>query len=195
MYSNDSLEIVMWDHRPAGRFAPQGKIGDILRAAIKSRFFADMLSLRMWYSVKYRLLHTCNFFQMLMQIDRSNWGHLQNGALCPMLLYYYSSPVRKNLSSKFDEFLAARSKLDEFLAARSKLDEFLAARSKFDSDHRVDFYTHTCCQSAITGPLFCVLLSFVFYDFFLTMSHFARCDVYAALFALDVATALRHINR
>ena len=49
-------------------------------------------------------------------------------------LYYYSSPVRKNLSSKFDEFLAARS--------------------KFDSDHRVDFYTHTCCQSAITGPLF-----------------------------------------
>ena len=27
------------------------------------------------------------------------------------------------------------------------------------------------------------------------MSHFARCDVYAALFALDVATALRQINR
>ena len=42
---------------------------------------------------------------------------------------------------------------------------------------------------------FCVLLSFVFYDFFLTMSHFARCDVYAAVFALDVATALRQINR
>ena len=47
MYSNDSLGIVMWDHRPAGRFAPHGKICAILRAAIKSRFFADMLSLRM----------------------------------------------------------------------------------------------------------------------------------------------------
>ena len=91
IFSNDSLGIVMWDHWPGGRFAPHYKICDILRAAIKSRFSADMLSLRMWYSVKiyitYRLLHTCSFFQMLMQINRSNWGHLQNGALCPMLLY------------------------------------------------------------------------------------------------------------
>ena len=47
--------------------------------------------------------------------------------------YYYSSPVRKNMLSK--------------------LDEFLAGRSQFDSDHRVDFYTHTC-QSATSGPLF-----------------------------------------
>ena len=76
MYSNDSLGIVMWDHRPGERFAPHGKISDILRAAIKSRFSADMLSLRMWYIVNiyitYRLLHTCNFFQMLTQINRSN---------------------------------------------------------------------------------------------------------------------------
>ena len=49
-------------------------------------------------------------------------------------LYYYSSPVRQNLSSKFDVFLARRS--------------------KFDSDHRVDLYAHTCCQSATSGPLF-----------------------------------------
>ena len=91
MYSNDSLGIVMWDHRPWERFAPHDNICDILRADIKSRFYADMLSLRMWYSVNiyltYRFLHTCNFFQMLMQINRSNWGHLQKGALCPMLLY------------------------------------------------------------------------------------------------------------
>ena len=91
IYSNDSLLIVMWDHRPPGRFAPHDKICDILRAAIKSRISADMLSLRIWYSViihiTYSLLHTCNFFQMLMQINRSNWGHLQKGALCPMLLY------------------------------------------------------------------------------------------------------------
>ena len=91
IYSNDSLWIVMWDHRPPGRFAPHDKICDILRAAIKSRISADMLSLRIWYSViiqvTYSLLHTCNFFQMLMQINRSNWGHLQKGALCPMLLY------------------------------------------------------------------------------------------------------------
>ena len=91
IYSNDSLLIVMWDHRPPGRFAPHDKICDILRVAIKSRISADMLSLRIWYSViihiTYSLLHTCNFFQMLMQINRSNWGHLQKGALCPMLLY------------------------------------------------------------------------------------------------------------
>ena len=103
MFSNDSLGIVMWDHgqiknillllllllRPVERFDPHDKICDILRAAIKSRFSADMLSLRMWYSVKiyitYRLLHTCNFFQMLMQINGTKWGHLQKGALCPML--------------------------------------------------------------------------------------------------------------
>ena len=47
MYSNDSLGIVMWDHRPGERFAPHGKICDILRVAIKSRFSVDMLSLRM----------------------------------------------------------------------------------------------------------------------------------------------------
>ena len=91
IYYNDSLWIVMWDHRPPGRFAPHDKICDILRAAIKSRISADMLSLRIWYSViihiTYSLLHNCNFFQMLMQINRSNWGHLQKGALCPMLLY------------------------------------------------------------------------------------------------------------
>ena len=91
MYYNDSLWIVMLDHRPPGRFAPHDQICDILRAAIKSRISADMLLLRIWYSViihiTYSLLHTCNFFQMLMQINRSNWGHLQKGALCPMLLY------------------------------------------------------------------------------------------------------------
>ena len=91
IYSNASLLIVMWDHRPPGRFAPHDEICDILRAAIKSRISANMLSLRIWYSViihiTYSLLHKCNFFQMLMQINRSNWGHLQKGALCPMLLY------------------------------------------------------------------------------------------------------------
>ena len=92
IYYNDSLWIGMWDHRPPGHFAPHDKICDILRAAIKSRISADMLSLRIWYSViihiTYSLLHKCNFFQMLMQINRSNWGHLQKGALCPMLLYF-----------------------------------------------------------------------------------------------------------
>ena len=94
IYYNDSLWIVRWDHRPPGRFAPHDKICDILRAAIKSWISADMLSLRIWYSViihiTYRLLHTCNFFQMLMKINRSNWGHLQKGALCPMLLYRWT---------------------------------------------------------------------------------------------------------
>ena len=100
IYSNDSLLIVMWDHRPPGRFAPHDKICDILRAAIKSRISADMLSLRIWYSViihiTYSLLHTRNFFQMLMQINRSNWGNLQKGALCPMLLYPYAPIAMRN---------------------------------------------------------------------------------------------------
>ena len=76
IYSTDSLGIVMWDHRPVERFAPHDEFCDILRAAIKSRFSAYMLLLRMRYSVNiyitYSLLHTCNFFQMLMQINRSN---------------------------------------------------------------------------------------------------------------------------
>ena len=47
IYSNNSLEIVIWNHRPRGRFAPHDKVCDILREPIKSRFSADMLSLRM----------------------------------------------------------------------------------------------------------------------------------------------------
>ena len=76
IYSTDSLGIVMWDHRPVESFAPHDEFCDILRAAIKSRFSADLLLLRMRYSVNiyitYSLLHTCNFFQMLMQINWSN---------------------------------------------------------------------------------------------------------------------------
>ena len=143
MYSNDSLGIVMWDHRPGERFAPHGNICYILRAAIKSRFSVDMLSLRMWYSVNiyltYRLLYTCIFFQMLMQINRSNWGHLQNEALCPMLLY----TTIGGLSSKFEVFLAGRS--------------------QFDSDHGADFSAPTCCQSAtFVRPLFGVFCRLFF---------------------------------
>ena len=52
----------------------------------------------------------------------------------PPSLYYYRRAVRKNLSSKFDEFLAVRP--------------------QFGGDHGVDFYAHTCCQSATFGPLF-----------------------------------------
>ena len=57
-------------------------------------------------------------------------------------LYYYRRRVRKNLSAKFDQFLAARS--------------------QFDSDHRVDFSTHTSCQSAtFVRPLFAFVLCFL----------------------------------
>ena len=105
VYSNDSLWIVMWDHRPPGRFAPHDKNCDILRTAIKSRISADMLSLHIRYSViihiTYSLLHTCNFFQMLMQINRSNWGHLQKGALCPMLLNISNSRYSQASTDNF----------------------------------------------------------------------------------------------
>ena len=52
-------------------------------------------------------------------------------------LYYYSSPVRKNLSSKWDRFLPVRY--------------------QFDTNHRVNFSTPSCCLSATFRPLaFCV---------------------------------------
>ena len=52
-----------------------------------------------------------------------------------LYLYYYSSPVCKNLSSKCDKFLPKRS--------------------QFDSDHRVDVSMPTSCQSAtFVRPLF-----------------------------------------
>ena len=57
-------------------------------------------------------------------------------------LYYYSNPVRKNLSSKFDEFLPGRS--------------------QFDSDHRVNFSTPTSCESAtVVRLLFAFVLCFL----------------------------------
>ena len=52
-------------------------------------------------------------------------------------LCYYSSPVRKNVSSK--------------------LNRFVPARPHFDTNHRVNFSTPTYCQSATSGLLaFCV---------------------------------------
>ena len=75
----------------------------------------------------------------------------------------------------------------------SKFDAFLTVLSQFDSDHGVDFYAHTCCD---LWTAFCVLLSFVFYGGKLNNVAFRpRRVVYAAVFALDVTTALRQINR
>ena len=91
-------------------------------------------------------------------------------------LYYYRRAVRKNLSSKFDEFLAVQS--------------------QFDSDHGVDFYAHTCCQSTIFGPLFAFYCPLFFTKKIINNVAFRpRRVVYATVFALDVATALRQINR
>ena len=75
----------------------------------------------------------------------------------------------------------------------SKFDEFLAARSQFDSDHGFDFYVPTCFQSATY-----VRTLFAFYlrmnaVFALESWHFVpRMN---AVFALDVPTTLRQINR
>ena len=78
----------------------------------------------------------------------------------------------------------------------SKLDEFLAARSQFDSDHRVDFYAPTCCLSAtFVRPLFAFVLCFLRQKIINNAVFRHRCDVYAAVFALDVTTALWQINR
>ena len=67
-----------------------------------------------------------------------------------------------------------------------KIDEFLAARSQFDSDHGVDFYAPTCCQSAtFVRPLFAFYCPVFFTG--KKMWHFAtdhRRDVYAARLTL-----------
>ena len=91
-----------------------------------------------------------------------------------------SSPVRTNLSSKFDEFLPGRS--------------------QFDSDHRVDFSTPTSCQSAtFVRPLFAFGLCF-----FTTKNHKQRhrCDESVSICVIDQfrsanddPNALLQINR
>ena len=87
---------------------------------------------------------------------------------CEYHLYYYSSPVRKNLSLQFDEFLPERS--------------------QFDSDHRVDFSTPTSCQSTtFVRPLFACPL------FFTTKNHKQRhrCDESVSIGVID---QLRSVN-
>ena len=95
-------------------------------------------------------------------------------------LYYYSSPLLTNLSSKFDGNLPVRS--------------------HFDSVHRVIFSTPTSCQSAIfVRPLF----AFVFW-FFTTKNHKKnhKCGESVSIGVIDQVrsanvnpNALLHINR
>ena len=94
-----------------------------------------------WSTQKWKMQSTLNIFYFICKALVLLW---------PMVtdiysnLYYYSSPVHKNMSSKFDEFLAMRS--------------------QFDNDHRVDFYAHTCCQSATYVPLFAFYCPLFFYE-------------------------------
>ena len=80
-----------------------------------------------------------------------------------MHLYYYRRRVRKNLSAKFDNFLAERS--------------------QFDSGHRVDFSTPTSSQTAtFVRPLFAFVLCF-----FTTKKHKQRhrCDESVSIWVID----------
>ena len=96
------------------------------------------------------------------------------------LLYYYSSPVRENLSSTFDKFLPGCS--------------------QFESDHRADFSTPSSCQSAtFVLPFFCVCPLF-----FMAKNHKQRhrCDERVSLCVIDQLcnanddpNALLQINR
>ena len=72
----------------------------------------------------------------------------------------------------------------------------LSAKScPHDSDRGVDFDAPTCCQSATFGQLFAFYCPLFFTIFFLNNAVYRHiCDVYAAVFAFDVATALRQIN-
>ena len=76
----------------------------------------------------------------------------------------------------------------------SKCEEFLAGQSQFDSDHDVDFSAPSCCQSAtFVRPLFAFYCPLFFYEKNNNAAlHFMpRMN---AVFALDVATALRQRN-
>ena len=82
--------------------------------------------------------------------------------------------------------IAALSPKSVLTNLSSKFDRFLAARSQFNTGHRVNFYAHTCYQSASFEPLFAFYCPLFFTNFFLTMSQFAtdsifRCDLYATL--------------
>ena len=85
-----------------------------------------------------------------------------------ILLGPYRSAARKNLSSH--------------ICPSSKFDEFLAVRSQFGSDLGVDFYAPTCCF------LHFIVLCFLLNKIISNVAFRHRCDVYAAVFALDVAT-------
>ena len=70
----------------------------------------------------------------------------------------------------------------------SKFDEFLAGRSQFDTDHSVDFYAHTCCQSATFGPLFAFYCPLFLRKQIIKMSQFAT----EAIFTLQFSRRCRH---
>ena len=83
-------------------------------------------------------------------------------------LYYYRSAVRKNLSSQI---------------LSSKFDEFLAVHSQFDTDHRVNFYAHTCCQSVTFGPLFAFYYPLFFTEKIIKMLQFATDAIFTQQFS------------
>ena len=79
----------------------------------------------------------------------------------------------------------------------SKFEEFLAARSQFDSDHGVDFSAHL--HFANLRPLCDSFLRFIARCFsriiIINNAALHFMPRMNAVFALDVATALRQINR
>ena len=78
----------------------------------------------------------------------------------------------------------------------SKFEEFLAVRSQFDSDHGVDFSRlhvanpRPLCDRFLRFIVRCFLRKIIINNAAL---HFMPCM--NAVFALDVATTLRQINR
>ena len=87
-------------------------------------------------------------------------------------LYYYRRRVCKNLSAKFDQFLTMHS--------------------QFDSDHRIDFYAHTCCQSATFGPLFAFYCPLFFTGKKINHVEFCQMQCLDAIFTLQFLYRCRH---
>ena len=78
----------------------------------------------------------------------------------------------------------------------STFEEFLAVWSQFDIDHGVNFSAPACCQSAtFVRPLFAFYCPLYLRKKIMNNAALHFMPRMNAVFVLDVATALRQINR
>ena len=130
----------------------------------KSRPDVSKMTDGFFITINSRLLH----FKHIIHID----DFPLNGP--PPCLYYYSRAVRKNLSSKFDVFLAGGLNSTTIMAS-------------------ISMRIHVANPRPLDRLL--RLIDLFFTIFFNNVAFRPRRVVYAVVFVLDVATDIRQINR